>query len=252
MKKNEKGVTLITLVLTVIVILIITSMIIYKSRESVSVRNIENLYNDISELKIKINDYYDEYGKLPVIFKCENTSNLSNSNILNNDEKNSDFYVVDLDNLKGITLNYGKEYKEIKSEKDVVNYTDIYIVNSVTHNVFYVEGVKVGEKKYYTNYTKADDTVIDLRYIEGVLIPYNYSFERKDENGRIIIKGTGKDTNEYVWVKQLAGMDNFPSSIDISSTSEQKRFLNSVNKRKGYFVKLGDENKSSGKKVVYI
>lgn len=251
MKKNEKGVTLVTLVLTVIVILIITSMVIYKSRESVSVRNIENLYNDISELQSNINDYYDEYGKLPAIFKCRNTSNLNN--ILNDYEKNSDFYVVDLDNLKGITLNYGKEYKEIKSEKDVINYTDIYIVNSVTHNVFYVEGVKIGDKKYYTNYTTPDNTVIDLRYIDGVLIPNDYFFEKKDEKERIIIKGpTRSGTNEYVWVKQLAGMDNFPSSIDISNKSEQQKFLNSVNKRKGYFVKLGDENKSSGKKVVYI
>ena len=56
MKLNtQKGVSLISLTITVIVLIIITSMLIYNAKNGVSMRNLNMMENDIEILDDKIN-----------------------------------------------------------------------------------------------------------------------------------------------------------------------------------------------------
>ena len=256
--KQEKGITMTTLILTVITLLMLMSIVIYNTQFNMNMRKITDLYNDIQLLKDKISTYYSEYGKLPAEIKYTNTSGLSS--VLSTQNDTGDFYVIDLEAMQGISLNYGKDYEKVKNDKtNANNYTDIYIINENSHNIFYVKGIEIEDndtiKTYYTNYTEPDQTIIDLRYIDGILIPNDYYYigKIKDSGGNesIVIsniQGEKIDTskiNQYVWTKQISEIENTPSSVILDSNQKEYQFIKSVNTNKGYF-------KNSEGKVQYI
>ena len=188
MIKKESGVTMVALIITVIILLILTSMLVYNATDSVHIKALTNLYNDVELLREKVSEYYNEYGKIPAKVKYKNTDELSS--VLSSKNDTGDFYVIDLEAMKGITLNYGKDYEKIKSdEQNADKYTDIYIINENSQNIFYVQGIEITQnnttKTYYTDYTEPDETTVDLRYIDGILIPENYYYigTTKDESG---------------------------------------------------------------------
>ena len=120
--KQEKGVTLTILVITVITLMIITGTLIYNVEDSTRIKKLTNLYNDIDLLRTKVTDYYEEYGEIPAKIKYTNTSGLSNVLSKNNDT--GDFYVIDLEAMKGITLNYGNDYEKIINEQNQKIHTE--------------------------------------------------------------------------------------------------------------------------------
>ena len=55
--RAEKGVSLITLGLAIIILIIITNILIYNAKDSVQIEKITNLYNNIDLLSEKISTY---------------------------------------------------------------------------------------------------------------------------------------------------------------------------------------------------
>ena len=246
--KQEKGITMTALVITVIMILILTGVMVYNTQNSIEIKKLTDLYNDIELLRDKVSEYYSEYGKLPAKIKYTNTSGLSD--VLSTKNDIGDFYIIDLEAMQGITLNYGEEYEKVKNDETNANkYTDIYIINENSHNIFYVQGVEIKENdvtnKYYTDYTYPDETKIDLRYVEGILIPdgYYYIGKTQDNGGSesIVISDTKGETvdlsksNQYVWTKETSEIEKTPSNITLENNQKEYQFVKSVNTNKGYF-----------------
>ncbi len=256
--KQEKGVTLSVLVITIIVLSILTSTLIYNAEGNVNIQKTTKLYNDIELLREKVSEYYNEYGEIPGKIEYTNIGNLSKVLSKNNDT--GKFYVIDLEAMKGISLNYGKDYEKIKDNpNNANNYTDIYIINENSHNIFYVDGITITKNDtaptyYYTDYPEPDETTVDLRYIEGILIPDNYYYigKTKDNSGNelIVISNNKEDTintsntNQYTWTKQVSNLEKVPDSVNLSSNQKEYEFLESANYNQGYF-------KNSEGKVVY-
>ncbi len=221
MIKKDKGVTLVALTIAVIIILIITGMIVYSAKDSVYVKNLTNMRNDISNLKDKVSLYYSEYGEIPAETEYPNISNLQSAGVIGANDTGK-FLIIELENLDGLTLNYGKDYEKYKANDytNLTDLTDIYIINENSHNIFYVQGVSVkendGTKMYYTDYTEGDKEEIALRkVIDGVLIPEGFYYvggkkdsgivisdnkndEDKYENQEVV--GTDVQGNQYVWI----------------------------------------------------
>ena len=65
MIKKDRGITVITLSIAVIIILIVTGMLVYSAKDSIYVKNLTSMQNDISNLRDKISLYYSQYGALP-------------------------------------------------------------------------------------------------------------------------------------------------------------------------------------------
>ena len=246
--KTQKGITMIALVITVIILLILTNVLVYNAQDSVYIKKINNLYNDIEQLREKVSDYYNEYGKVPANIKYTNLSSLSD--VISSKNDTGDFYVIDLEAMNGISLNYGKDYQYIKNNKDEANsYTDIYIINENSHNIFYVHGVEIKEKntvkKYYTDYIVADDSVIDLRYVENIKIPDGFYYigktEDSDGKNRLVISNNKEEKvdmtkeNQYTWVEQKEILDEIPDNIKLEDNQKKYEFLNSVSIYNGYF-----------------
>ena len=166
--KNERGVTLVALTITVIILLIITSILIYNANDNTYIKRLTNMYNDISNLRDKVISYNKEYGTIPIKMEYTGVSHLKDAGVIGANDGDK-FYVLDLEKLDGITLNFGKDYEKIKIQ-DYVNVNDLkdlYIINEKSNNIFYVQGIKVKdnniEKIIYTDDENIDKVEVPIQ-----------------------------------------------------------------------------------------
>ena len=140
---SKKAVTLITLTVTVVILAVLTASVII---------NVENIFpeakkakfaEDLKKVEDGIREYYLTYGHYPVdsataYTKSEvvalNTSSrgeLLSDEIDKNGDKESEFYLVDLDKIRVTAITYG----------NVVSEDDIFVAATLTGNVYYVKGI---------------------------------------------------------------------------------------------------------------
>jgi len=215
--KSKRGISLITLVITIAVLVIITNVVIYSLRDNLSVENIKAMQNDISNLRDKISSYYMTYGSFPIAKEYKYTSNenikkIHDSGVISDAVDTGDFYVIDLKLMDNLTLNYGKDYAHLTPDLEqgqINEYTDLYIMNENSGNIFYVKGVVINNVTYYTDYTQEsiDIKSVDLRYVEGVKIPEGFYYVGGTKSEGIVISDaegddleSSKKGNQFVWV----------------------------------------------------
>lgn len=202
MIEKKAGITLISLSIAVIIILTITGMILYSAKDSIYIKNLTNMQNDIANLRDKISLYYLEYGEIPVKTEYTNISNLETAGIIGANDTGK-FYIIELEKLGGLTLNYGEDYEIYKANgyQYSSDLTNIYIMNEDSHNIFYVEGISVIEngntQMYYTDYTQGDLEKVEIRIIEGVIIPNEFYYVGGTKDTGIVISGSLNDKNKY-------------------------------------------------------
>lgn len=162
--KNNKGVTLVSLAIAVAIIMILTNVIVYNAIDGLRANKLANLQTDIENLRDKVSNYYAQNGAIPADTSIEYT-NIGNLSSVIGATDTGKFYVIDLAAMENVTLNYGRDYekirnKEVTTQSEINNLTDLYIINFDSHNVFYVAGIEVDGEMYYTDYTEDDkDTV---------------------------------------------------------------------------------------------
>lgn len=242
--KNSKGVTLVTLIVTIIVLLIVSNVTIYSVKNNLGIEKLKNMQNDIENLSDKISAYYNQYGTLPIIDgEYTNINEIKDAELINKNVDKGNFYIIDLSALENLTLTYGKDFKNIKNTSDKNTLKDIYIINETSHNIFYVKGIKSDGEMYYTNYTadQVDKEAVDIKYIDNIKVPDRYTYIGKTENNEIQIKDN--EGNIYIWTNVNEIITSVPEGININ-TNETEKFINSVNAYKGYY-----KNNNS---VVYI
>ncbi|MCI9365466.1 MAG: hypothetical protein HFJ54_02365 [Clostridia bacterium] len=141
-EKNEKGIAMITLVITVLLIIIITSALAKNSYDSLQVGNLTKLDNDIKALNDRIAAYYIQYAKLPTYGEKYDKETIKNdiNDLSPND--GDEYYIIDLSELDNLTLNYGENY--------LTSSNDLYIINEQSHVVYYLRGIKYKGQEYHT------------------------------------------------------------------------------------------------------
>lgn len=172
--KSNKGVTLIALTVTIIILLIITGAIISNVQDQINIQKLDQLNVDIELLNANVDDYYLTYGELPIlcdylhkeafvdeIYKFADTRHAT----LNNDPNPNDgdnYAVIDVEKLGGITLHYGYEkggttgdYNLLKTNRKISedpNHVEdeIYVINTTTHQIYFPHGIVVDNIMYYT------------------------------------------------------------------------------------------------------
>jgi len=209
MKKNNKGVTLIAMVLAVLIMIIIATVLVYNSQDMYKLRAIEDMYNDLRTLEARVEIYYSKYGALPVGAVFTDTSMLNETK---NPNDSGDYYELDLELIGNLTLYNGAK----------VNPNDVYVINEETHTIYYPNGVTFEGETYYrlpgeysvinlgptleqkmvdAGITGDPESLSDV--VDGVPIPEGFKVsEEPGENtkngGLVIIDDfTG---SEFVWV----------------------------------------------------
>lgn len=133
--KYEKGITLIVLIMTVIVLLILTGTVISEIGSSNQVATRNKMYADINLLKDKVLIYYNKYEELPKTDLVNRTKRINGV----------DYFEIDLSELDNITLNFGKEYGKTEPLTDTA---DVYVVNN-NLEIYYLKGVNVSGTTYH-------------------------------------------------------------------------------------------------------
>ena len=250
---QNKGITMISVTIIVIVILILTGVLIYDARDSLKVTKLQSMQSDIQNLRDKISNYYAQYGQIPARIKYTNTDNIGKimtTGVISPKIDTGDFYIIELSSLENLTLNYGEDYKNITNattESEASQYEDIYIINEKSQNIFYVEGIQVDGELFYTDYTSEDvDTVaVNLRYFDGVKIPDGYIYNSGTSKEDLSIKNESDTTKIYNWVITDEDITEIPADVQIEDT-EQANFIESANLFNGYYKSSTDNT------VIYI
>lgn len=242
--KNEKGVTLIVLTITIIVLLIITGIMISNSKSQLAIKKVNNLYADIDAISTKVSDYYLKNNSLPVFSNVYlNSSNeLGLLLIANGGERsvinsNDDgpYYVLDLSKLDNLTLNYGKDYQNWNDASTFQTYQDLYIINGVTYQIYYPKGITYDGETYFTK--KVNSYVVDKIQTTSIsddefkLTSIVANKNETDEENKVIINANIKlnltenlnsDTLKFAW-------ETSSDSNNIEYTNFSVDSLNSAN-----------------------
>lgn len=244
---DSKGISLISLVITIIVLIIVSNMIIYNLKDNIKLRELIEMQSDIDNLRDKVSTYYMQNGKIPANIKYRNINAIKDSGVISDSVDIGDFFVIDLSAIQNLTLNKGQDFEKIKNNpENVDNYTDLYIINEKSHNVFYVAGVTVDNKTFYTDYTEdeVDTASVTLKYVDNVQVPDGFYYVQGTRDKGIIIR-SNDNTQEYKWIQQEEEIVNIPSDVEIEK-SEQENFIKSVNAYQGYY------KNTNSNKVIYL
>ena len=165
--KGNKGITLMSLIISMIILMFITGAIIYNTQNHLSVSKINKLRLDIDALNGKVDEYYLKYGELPTLCNYTQSKEIflrrlkdaanEDGAALNNEVNPNDgneYDVIDVEKFDGLTLNYGYEQKgdffKAKRKMSVDNENELYIINRVTHQIYFPHGVVADNTMYYT------------------------------------------------------------------------------------------------------
>ena len=195
--KNNKGITLVSLMITIVVMVIISSVTLYTSMDRFEINNLEKLYNDLKLLSNKVSNYYLKYNGLPVVRDEKNqilNYTYTELEFEENETGNENsYYILDLEAMSGLTLNYGQEGYENPNTSD-----DVFVINEKTHQIYYVKGVESEGIVYHTILDKISD-------IEDTIPPTKP--EIKIVSGKL-----SDDKTEYiteVQIEIIPGKDNW-------------------------------------------
>ena len=233
--KSNKGVTLIVLTIMVVVLLIITGMLIYGSKSQIRTKKLNELYDDIEILNSKVSEYYLKNGSIPLV--DENTPYITNTsegkdfeNLLRanganeisfnvNDDEN--YYVLDINKLDNLTLNYGQDVQNWKTDHSYARYQDIYIINKISHQIYFPHGIRVGDELYYTR--NVDEVKVSPKIFQQI------------ENTNINLSVTSDDgknllTEETSYFVMEDGTKSLNANVELqfTNTEETNYQINSI------------------------
>ena len=167
--KSSKGITIVSLVATIIILLILSGTAIYTIRTSNNVGPYNKMVADIKLLEDKILLYYKNYEDIPIKGSPRTVDNKT-------------YYEIDLSKLGAITLNFGNNVDE-DDKYYVDNNLKVYYLKGIDKNGVVVHTVEdeeyeepINEYGFYFNkeyicrnynYYRANDYAIIVLYEDG-------------------------------------------------------------------------------------
>ena len=131
--KNNKGITLTVLAITVIVMLLLVSVITVSAIKNYKIMRLRNMYADLQVLTEKVGVYFLEKKTIPMKEKVERPEFLKEE-MERNINDNEVYYVLDISKLENLSLNNAK---------------DTYIINEMSHEIYSVKGAKLDGNEYH-------------------------------------------------------------------------------------------------------
>ena len=155
--RSQKGISLIALTTTILVLAIVTSIVVYNSKNNIMIKQYKKLENDIDVLNNKVGMYYLKNGELPICMRSDRTYIEYNDNRTEEEQKynkfkedkhqndNDKYFILDLNKIDGISLNYGADFYNIDQAYTNLGYCpDLYVINQQSHRIYYVKGIDMG------------------------------------------------------------------------------------------------------------
>lgn len=258
--KNEKGITLMVLTITIIVLLIITGITINTSKSQLSIKRLNNLYADLDTISTKVTDYYLKNNSLPVFYNTylNSSTELGSLLVANGGEESAinsnddgSYYVLNLSKLDNLTLNYGEQYKEWSDTSTFQTYQDLYIINGVTHQIYYPKGITYDGETYFTK--KVNSYVVDKIQTTSIsddefkLTSIVANKNETDEENKVIIDANVKlnltenlnsDTLKYAWETSSDSTNIEYTNFSVDSSNSANIMSKIVDDTTKYYLNL--------------
>lgn len=140
----KKGVSLVTVIIAVSVMMILISSVSVVGSSAISSANFEEYKSTIERVADEVNIYVNENNSLPVTKEIVAINSLGEDFLSEVKEKNdlsNKFYVVDVSKLNDYNIEKGK---------GTVTDKDVFLVAEDTNNVYYLKGFKYRGEIYFT------------------------------------------------------------------------------------------------------
>ena len=220
----KRGITFLTIVIAVVI------MLIFASTATISIINVSNnssktkIATEYAYVQEAVNNYYNQNNDYPttssVTVDLQNVNNgdLIQFNLEDNKDNKIILYQIDLTLLGNLDLVYGKESQT----------SDIYAVSKKTGNIYYLQGVKIGSKTYFTltdelkeiiNYVDKNESTVTLDGIS--FVPSTKNWTNKKIATKVLIP------NKYT---------NVTVSVVYNSTNKNYNNYNEVNSFNQYYI----------------
>ena len=166
--KSEKGITLIVLIITLVIMLIFITTVNINISGYVEKKTYTNFENDLKQLRESVDYYYSVNKVLPIQNKYTNSEVLTKidqaGQISIND--NSTYFIVGINLLENMELNFGKDFYTIENiTENISNLEDIYIINEQSHVIYYAKGIQYKGKRQYRldeEFKKIEDYTVNV------------------------------------------------------------------------------------------
>lgn len=144
MNKNIKGITLVSLVITIIILMLITSVTVYTGTNVIKQVTLQNVNTDMMLIKAKVKTM-EEQAK----FNKDNSNYKGTPLIDVHDNKKID-KLVDEEIVEDITKYYLLSKEDLNSMGlEKIDIADGYLVNYESEEIIYVRGLKKDDNMYY-------------------------------------------------------------------------------------------------------
>ena len=251
--KNKKGISLVVLTITIIVIVILASTVIFYLNDTMvssqisafalDLKNVEDLVYDyyLNNNELPIDDTVTSYDKDTLISLITDGKNELSTEIADNKDDDETFYIVDLTKLSVESTSKGLQVND--------DIADSYIVTKDSMNIYYLKGEKIRDKYYFSlsdEIVKKSELDIDKTIDNSsIYIPYTTStidFEKstKDWTNTLTVEIKTEVGSGETLTYTLAGVD-ITSSVTtnivnvsqiVSSNEEIKNAFYSSNSNK--------------------
>ncbi len=170
--KKERGITLISLVITAIVLMLISTPIVVRTTKLTETKKYTNFRDDILKLKENISILYDIDDDLSTIGPVYTGSKTFLTTDVKSPNDQEPYYVIDFDKLaENIKNRYNIELGELKIETDNMNLgsitesssNNVYIINSKSRAIYYNNGINYNKQIFYRlneDFTNTEETTL--------------------------------------------------------------------------------------------
>lgn len=141
--KNNKGITLIVLIITIIILLILTSIATYTGMEAYQNSRVIKFITQMQLIQTKVDSIYEKGEGFSLLGEYLTQEQ---QNEINEITENTEYYTTNQSNLK-----YFSE-TDIIQDLDLENISDDIVINFETREVFSLTGIEYEGNTYYTQY----------------------------------------------------------------------------------------------------
>lgn len=204
--RYKKGISILVLSITIIVMIIITSTITISINTSISSAKLIEFAENIQKVSDEVINYYISNSSYPLKDDVEYSIddiklNLDESKIhyfeeeiAKNDDGNSSFRYLDISKL---------DLQNIKSGLQASGNTDIYIMAYPTENIYYLQGISIKGKYYFSLVNISNNKKVNQKLNEKLnMLGISYKKDKKlyTDNLGITINVNMKD-GEVLYLK---------------------------------------------------
>jgi len=184
MKKNDKGITLVTLVITIVVMLILATVAVNTGIDTIKSTEFTKFTSELKIMQTQVNSLYEKYQNKEKVNGVEVLT--LGEDINNNENIKKQANIVFTEEKSGITDKTGYRYfsKETINQLKIEGVSQEFFVNIQERKIISYLGIEYKNKNYYTIEQLPDGL-------------YNVEYQENREKPEFTIKSTLIGENKY-------------------------------------------------------